>query len=171
MSLDWSQIYRATYPDLVRFLHRKVWDSERAQDLAQEVFVRALRAEDEPESPRAFLFTVAANLARDEARTVLRRKKHLTLLEGEAVGRTSPDDPEKDLKRKERKEGARRALQALGERDREVLLLWDAGLDYKEIAHRTGRAVGAVGTTLARARKRLVEAFETLEKDDHVARS
>ena len=27
---------------MVRFLYRKVWDAERAEDLAQEVFVRAL---------------------------------------------------------------------------------------------------------------------------------
>ena len=43
-------------------------------------------------------------------------------------------------------------------RDREILLLWDAGLSYPEIAAQTGLAVGAVGTTLARARRRLVEA-------------
>jgi DNA-directed RNA polymerase specialized sigma24 family protein len=44
-----------------------------------------------------------------------------------------------------------------------VLLLWDSGLDYEEIAHEAGLAVGAVGTTLARARKRLVAAFEAVE--------
>jgi RNA polymerase sigma factor (sigma-70 family) len=168
LSLDWARIYRSTYPDLVRFLHRKVWDVDRAHDLAQEVFVRALG--EDPDRPRAFLFTVAANLARDEARTVLRRKQHLVLLKGEAAGRAARESPETDLERVEQLDGARRALEQLGERDREVLLLWDAGLDYGEIAEQTGLAVGAVGTTLARARKRLVNAFETLGKDDHVAR-
>ena len=81
MSVDWTDVYRNTYPDLVRFLHRKVWDVERAQDLAQEAFVRALR--HEPKKPRAWLFQVAANLARDEASTVIRRKRHLTLLKSE----------------------------------------------------------------------------------------
>ena len=169
MSIDWNELYRTVFPDLVRFLHRKVWDPDRARDLAQEVFVRALG--EEPERPRAFLFTVAANLARDEARTVVRRKQHLALLKGEAAGRTSREDPAKDLEDREKRDGARRALESLGERDREVLLLWDAGLDYTEIADRTGLARGAVGTTLARARKRLVAAFEMLENDDHVARS
>lgn len=168
MSLDWSQLYRSTFPDLVRFLHRKVWDADRARDLAQEVFVRALG--EEPERPRAFLFTVAANLARDEARTVLRRKQHLALLKGEAAGRTAAADPERDLEDAERVAGARRALEQLAERDREILLLWDAGLDYREIAEQTGLAIGAIGTTLARARKRLVTAFETLDEDNHVAR-
>ena len=168
MSLDWSHLYRSTFPDLVRFLHRKVWDLERARDLAQEVFVRALG--EEPERPRAFLFTVAANLARDEARTVLRRKQHLALLKGEAEGRMASDDPERDLEDAERLDRARRALEQLAERDREILLLWDAGLDYRELAEQTGLAIGAIGTTLARARKRLVVAFETLDGDTHVAR-
>ncbi|MGD2070876.1 MAG: sigma-70 family RNA polymerase sigma factor [Gemmatimonadota bacterium] len=168
MSTDWSDLYRSTFPDLVRFLHRKVWDRERARDLAQECFVRALR--DEPDRPRAWLFTVAANLARDEARTVIRRKKHLALLKGEVAGRTAPDDPARELAERERMERLREALDALGERDREVLLLWDAGLNYMEISETTGLAVGAIGTTLARARKRLVAAFETIE-GDHAARS
>ena len=82
MRVDWSEVYGQTWEDLVRFLRGKVWDPERARDLAQETFVRAL--EHEPDDPRAWLFTVAANLARDEARTAVRRKGHLTLLEGEA---------------------------------------------------------------------------------------
>jgi len=54
----------------------------------------------------------------------------------------------------------------LSERDREVLLLWQAGLSYGEIAQQTGLSVGAIGTTLARARKRLVEAYNSMEHDD-----
>ena len=64
----------------------------------------------------------------------------------------------------ERADAVRRALESLGERDREVLLLRDAGLGYPEIAERTGLAVGAVGTTLCRARKRLVEAHALLNE-------
>src|SRR5690606_12737401 len=58
VGVDWAEVYRETYRGLVRFLHRKVWDAERAHDLAQEVFVRALG--QQPENPRAWLFTVAA---------------------------------------------------------------------------------------------------------------
>ena len=78
----------------------------------------------------------------------------------------SSDDPADDLERRERWEAVRRALGQLGERDREVLLLWDAGWDYGEIAEETGLAVGAVGTTLARARRRLVEAHEQEERSN-----
>jgi RNA polymerase sigma-70 factor (ECF subfamily) len=167
LSADWSQVYRSVFPDLVRFLYHKVWDAERAADLAQECFVRALR--EKPERPRPWLFTVAANLARDEARTVIRRKQHLTLLAGDEADRTAADDPATELAEREQWERVRIALDKLGEGDREVLLLWDAGMNYQEIAAETGRAVGAIGTTLARARKRLVEAYHAEERD-HVAR-
>jgi DNA-directed RNA polymerase specialized sigma24 family protein len=52
-----------------------------------------------------------------------------------------------------------------------VLLLWDAGLSYPEIAAHTGLAVGAVGTTLARARKRLIEAHDRMDHQVRAARS
>ncbi|MEX2048395.1 MAG: sigma-70 family RNA polymerase sigma factor, partial [Gemmatimonadota bacterium] len=165
VSIDWNDVYRSTFPDLVRFLHRKVWDAERARDLAQEAFVRALR--HEPKRPRAWLFQVAANLARDEARMVLRRKKHLVLLKGEAEAREEGvKDPAAEMDERERWGKVRAALDALSEKDREALLLWDAGQSYTEIARHTGLAVGAVGTTLARARKRLAEAYEQREQAD-----
>lgn len=169
--IDWAELYRDTCADLVRYLHRKVWDAERARDLAQEVFARALQHAargHEPEHARAWLFSIAANLARDEAKMVIRRKKHLTLLRGESDDRLEPDGAAR-LEQEERERAARAALEQLGERDREVLLLWDAGLSYPEIAAQTGLATGAIGTTLARARRRLVEAHEALEAK-HVAR-
>ena len=164
MDVDWGELYRTALPDLVRFLHRKVWDMERAKDLAQDTFVRALR--ENPDEPRAWLFTVAANLARDEARTAIRRKGHLMLLKTEAEVSAAPVDPAGELERGEREAAVRRALEALSERDREALLLWDAGLDYTEIAGALEISTGSVGTTLARARERLVKAHREREQDD-----
>ena len=163
MSVDWSAVFRDTYEDLVRYLHRQVWDEERAQDLAQEVFVRSL--DSAPDNPRAYLFTVAMNLAKDEARTAQRRKKHLVLLKTEAeMKQENAVDPTTAAARDEEREQLRQVLEGLPERDRDILLLWDAGLNYEEIASKTGIAVGSVGTTLNRARKKLVEAFESGEK-------
>ena len=161
MPVDWERVYRETYEDLVRFLHRKVWDADRAHDLAQDTFVRALA--HAPENPRAWLFTVARNLATDEARTAMRRKEHLVLIKNEAAMRSEPNPVER-LEQEERVQAVRRALDQLSERDRDVLLLWDAGLSYPEIADQTGLAIGALGTTLARARRRLADAYDALEQ-------
>lgn len=162
---DWSAVYRATFPDLVRYLHRRVWDEDRARDLAQEAFTRALDGAADgqvPANPRAWVFRIAANLANDEARLVTRRRRHLTLLSVELDHAPDPD-PLADMERAAREAAARAALETLSDRDRETLLLWDAGLSYTEIADQTGLSVGAVGTTLARARRRLVEAHAGLE--------
>lgn len=166
MSIDWARVYDETFPDLVRYLYRKVWDADRARDLAQEAFARSL--DREPDDPRSWVFTVAANLARDEARTDIRRRRHLTLVKVERETDPAPPDPLERLERKQAGERARAALTRLGERDREALLLRDAGHSYRELADRLGLSVGAVGTTLARARRRLVEAFQA--EEDHAAR-
>jgi len=165
-----ERLYHAMYPSVVRFLYRKVWDPDRAEDLAQEVFIRAMA--HRPEKPRAWIFAVAANLARDEARAAVRRKKHLTLLTNDPVAVSKPDiSPHEAVERDEQLTQVQEALDALSERDREVLLLWDAGMSYVEIAEQTGLAVGAVGTTLARARRRLVEAYDKNEAEHRAARS
>ncbi len=159
---DWSELYRSTYPELVRFLQKYVWDPERAADLAQEAFVRALQ--HKPRKPRAWLFQVSANLARDEARAAVRRKKHLTLLKGELATASGVATPEQVLEADEVRKRVRAALQELNERDRAVILLWDSGASYTEIAEQVGLSKGAVGTTLARARKKLAEVYAGIEK-------
>lgn len=157
MATNWSDVYRDTYEELVRYVYRKLWDAERAHDLAQEAFLRGL--DRDPDDARAWLFTVAGNLARDEVRKVVRRRKHLTLIQAESDPADPGPDPQRELEEQETRAKAQEALESLGERDREVLLLWDAGLSYTEIAGRMDLSPGAVGTTLARARQRLSAAF------------
>ena len=164
MPTDWALVYRESFQDLVGFLYRKVWDSDRAMDLAQEAFARALATD--PAQPRAWVFTIAANLARDEARTAIRRKKHLALIkDDDIVAPTPAPDAQQEMENRERDAGVRAALEQLSDRDREVLLLWQGGLSYGEIAEQTGLSVGAIGTTLARARKRLVDVYNRMEHD------
>jgi RNA polymerase sigma-70 factor (ECF subfamily) len=164
---DIAEVYRNTYPALVRFLYRKVWDAERAEDLAQEAFARAMV--HKPENTRGWLFVVAANMARDEARRAAREKRHLILLKSEPDAVHS--EPEETIDADTQRSAVRAALEQLTPRDREALLLWDAGMSYDEIAAQTGLARGAIGTTLARARRRLVEAYDAgLKGGQHAAR-
>lgn len=165
MKTDWAEVYRATYGDLVRYLSWRVMDEDRAHDLAQEAFARVL--DRDADNARALVFKVAVNLARDEARMVVRRKRHLALLRVEVdvqgEGGASPAD---QAQRNEAVERLRRALDVLSERDREVLLLWDAGLSYAEIAEQTGLAQGGIATTVVRAKRKLVEAYDAVERND-----
>jgi hypothetical protein len=92
MAVDWARVYDETFPDLVRYLYRKVWDAERARDLAQDAFARSIGRE--PDDPRSWVFTVAANLARDEARTDIRRRSGTwTLVRVERDAEARPADP------------------------------------------------------------------------------
>jgi len=135
---------------------------ERRSRSSYFTFVRALR--HEPDNPRAWLFSVAANLAKDEARSAVRRRHHLQLLKSEAEEAVEPEAPA-HLENERVSGDVAAALGRLSERDREVLLLWNSGNSYQEIAEQTGLAAGAIGTTLARARKRLVEEYEGQEND------
>jgi RNA polymerase sigma-70 factor (ECF subfamily) len=41
----------------------------------------------------------------------------------------------------------------------------EEGLDYTEIAEALGLSVGSIGTTLARARRRLAEAYDAMQAE------
>jgi len=158
---DVDRLFRAYNEMLVRYLTRRLGDRDWAEEVAQETFVRALRQETMT-NERAWLFTVANNLVRDEARKDSRRRRHLTMLYEEEKERTV--EPEATaMERAQDAAMARAAVDALVERDRLALLMREEGLDYSEIASALELSVGSVGTTLARARRRLVEEYERLQ--------
>jgi RNA polymerase sigma-70 factor (ECF subfamily) len=160
MTADLAQLFEQYYASLVRMLYRRVGDRDRAEDLAQETFARAVAAP--PNNPRPWLFAVALNLVREDGRRAATRGRRLELLRGE---QDTPDNgPDVDLERREDVARVRAALATLNERDREALLLRAEGFDYEEIAATLGLAKGAIGTTLARARRRLVEAYRAQER-------
>jgi len=160
-----EELFIQYHESLVRMLYRRTGDRDRAEDLAQEVFARAVAAP--PDNPRPWLFAVALNLVRDDGRRAVRQGRRLQLLKGETAGAAAgPDD---DYDRNESTRAVRAALGQLRDVDREVLLLKAEGFDYDEIAAATGLARGAIGTTLSRARRRLVEAYREQEKDRHAA--
>lgn len=148
-------------------LIRRTGDRERAEDLAQEVFLRALEAP--PLNPKPWLFAVALNLARDEGRRDVRQGRKLELLKGETQDDAAPA-PDAELEESEQRTAVRQALAQLTEQDRSALLLRAEGFSYDEIASSLGLAKGAIGTTLARARRRLVEAYRGREGQSDVAR-
>ena len=156
-------LFKAYHTPLVRYLTRRLGDRDWAEEVAQETFVRALR-QKELHNERAWLFAVATNLVRDEARKDARRRRHLELLRAEAQAESVVEPEPTDVERAEERAHARRAIDTLTERDREALLMREEGLDYNEIAEALELSLASVGTTLSRARRRLVEAYEELRK-------
>ncbi len=164
-----ERLFREYHAPVVRYLARQLGDHDLADELAQETFLRALR-HGPVVNERAWLFTVATNLLRDETRRAARERARLTLLHQELAS----DGREPDVFRLERETEderaslreralARAAVEALAERDRLALLMREEGLDYHEIAAALGLSVASVGTTLSRARRRLVNVCESLQ--------
>lgn len=162
-----ERLFHLYHTPLVRYLTRRLGDRDWAEEVAQETFLRALR-QDRLTSERSWLFAVATNLVRDEARRDERRRRHLQLLAEETRDAVvEPVVP--DAERAREQALARRAVDALAEKDRLALLMKEEGLNYTEIAEALGLSVGSIGTTLSRARRRLAETYEAMQADERRA--
>lgn len=155
-----ERLFRTYHATLVRYLTRRLGDRDWAEEVAQETFVRAMRQESIV-NERSWVFAVAHNLVRDGARRDARNRRHLELLAAEQR-ESSVEASDLSMERAQDAMMARRALEALGERDRHALLLKEEGLDYGEIADVLKIEKSSVGTTLSRARRRLAETYEAL---------
>jgi RNA polymerase sigma-70 factor, ECF subfamily len=149
-------LFDAHFADLHRYLAHRLGDPGAAEDLAAETFLRAYRARGRfrvrrDGSARAWLFTIATNLLRDDARG---RGARDAALARAASAREAVAAPEFELPDPE----LAAALAALRPEEREALVLYAwADLSYEEIARATGVAVGTVRSRLARARARLTD--------------
>lgn len=150
----------ATYQGPVfGYLYRMLGDADDAQDLAQETFLRACgarhRAVTHP-NPLAWLFRIAANVARDE----LRRRQRIRWLpwDGTRHDQLLPErlgeQPEAAAVLNECHDAVQRVLDRMTPRYREALLLREyAGLSCTEIGAATDASRAAVKSTLFRARE------------------
>jgi RNA polymerase sigma-70 factor (ECF subfamily) len=157
-----TALFAAYHEPLVRFLTRRLGDRDWAEELAQETFVRAMRQETIA-SERSWLFAVAANLVRDEARRDARHRQRLELLRAQSQADAVVEPEPTSMERAGDQAIARAAVAMLAERDRDALLMREEGLSYEEIAAALELSVGSVGTTLSRARRRLTESYEALQ--------
>ena len=162
-----TRLFAEYHAPLVRFLTRRLGDRDWAEEVAQETFVRALK-QDAIASERSWLFAVASNLVRDETRRDARQRARLELLHEQTKADAVVEPEPTSMERAGERELARRAVEALGARDRDALLLREEGLSYDEIAAALDLSVGSVGTTLSRARRRLMEAYEELQTERSV---
>jgi hypothetical protein len=105
-----SALFKAYHAPLVRFLTRRLGDRDWAEELAQETFVRALK-QDEIASERSWLFAVASNLVRDEARREARERKRHDLM------RTQAEASRRWSRSRRRWSGRRTGHCAAGDRD------------------------------------------------------
>jgi RNA polymerase sigma-70 factor (ECF subfamily) len=166
------EILRRYRDRVATFLHGCLRDRDAALDLAQETFVRlhGSLGRYRPQGRfRTFLFTIAANAARDALKA--RRRSGIVYLSEyreilERGGRprmAEPDTPAREVEREALRRVVRTALARLPGVYREALLLREAeDLPYEELARVAGCSVGTAKSRVSRARRAFGEAFRRL---------
>lgn len=154
--VDFEAVFHRHHDAVFRYLHRLTGDTEEAEELTQEVFVRLLEHDVDRDRTKSWLFTVALNLVRDRART---RRRRAELAGGKDLTPDAPDTPDEAYRRSERRRRVRRALDELKPRDRKMLLMREEGFSYAEIGEAFGVSTTSVGTILSRALRRFADAY------------
>ena len=147
---DFEALYAAHFGPLSGYALAIVGDQGAAVDIAQEAFTRLLARWRTVRDPRAWLFFVATNIARDHWRQTS-KDRDLAKASAQAIVDTAPaHDP-----------WLRDLVQRLPERLREAVLLhYYADLPVEEVARLTHRPVGTVKRRLHEARLVLAGAME-----------
>jgi RNA polymerase sigma factor (sigma-70 family) len=143
------------YSDAIfRFCVVKVSDIERAEDMTQEVFTRFwqyVKDEKEITNPRAFLYTIANNLAKDWY-----KKKKSESLDMHLDNGLAPVSKELSPEMLSEYQEVLAAMTDMEERDREVLYLrFVEGFEPRDIAETLGETANAVSVRLNRAMAKL----------------
>jgi RNA polymerase sigma-70 factor, ECF subfamily len=162
--------YRAR---IINLAGRFINDRDRAQEIAQEVFLRVFihRERYRPSGKfSTWLYTIAVNLAKNEIRRRV-RSRGIVSLDGllEQAGDSSRimadsgPRPDRRLRQREIQERVERAISELPEKYRQVIILRDVQqLSYEEIEEILGIPGGTVRSRINRARASLQESLATL---------
>lgn len=158
-----DEIIERYSPRIYGLLYRLTGSPEVAEDYLQETFLRVVRTIERYEHVgrfEAWLFRIAANLARDHARQRRRNRTVASLSAADeaddalaALGPTSNAAPGERFEAQEQSAQLAAAMARLPEADREILLLRHySELSFREIAELLDVPLG---TALARAHRAL----------------
>ncbi|UED84377.1 RNA polymerase sigma factor [Streptomyces profundus] len=154
------ELFRAHARLIHRYALRATGDTTLAEDVVSLTFLEAWRLRDrfrdEGHGPRPWLMGIALNTLRNTARSRRRYQHVLTRLPSDEAMPDIADEVVGRITDASRVAAARRALDRLRPKDREVFMLcvW-SGLSHAEAAVALGVREGAVRTRLFRARERL----------------
>ncbi len=163
--MTFERLVRPHFDRLYRLAWRLAGQKSQAEDLFQELLIRAYGKLDELariDEPGPWLARVMYNLFIDERRRFARQRLHTVEegnLPGEGIaGLSGADDPAQDNERRERIEALDSALAQLSDEHRTVVLLHDTeGYKLVEIQELIGVPVGTIKSRLHRARAHLRE--------------
>jgi len=174
----YRELIERHHDDLLRFLTRMVGDRAAAEDIFQETFLQihiSAATFDISRRFRPWLFTIAANKARDMLRKKNRRK---TVELSAPIRKSEPGAsfidllgvdipaPDEALDLAQRDEQVQRALDQLGPALREVLLLaYFQRMSYAQIAEDLGIPLGTVKSRMHSAVAAFARSWQVVSKD------
>jgi RNA polymerase sigma-70 factor, ECF subfamily len=148
---------------IIQLVNRYVKDLSEAQDVAQEVFIKAYRAIDGFRGDAAFytwLYRIAINTAKNDLVTRSRRHSSYQVdIETAEVFENVPqlhdiETPETELLNQEILATIKKTIEGLPEEMRVAIVLCEFnGLSYEAIAHAMDCPVGTVRSRIFRARE------------------
>jgi RNA polymerase sigma-70 factor, ECF subfamily len=159
-------LYRERHSAVHRFALQMSGSASLADDVTQEVFLALIREVTNYDPSRGtlsgYLYGMARNMVIDHLK---RGSLHVSITQADgedgsfpSEGFVAPGDPLGDLTRDEAVEGLRKAVLALPEHYREVVVLCDLHeMNYDLAAQTLGLAVGTVRSRLHRARDLLLK--------------
>ncbi len=168
-----TELVRRFQGRVMNLVSRVLNDRNCADDLAQEVFVRVFvhrRNYRRGSKFSTWLFTIAANLAKNEIRRRVRRRNWFSLdaltemLNDSIIQLADPTEgSEAGLEREQLQGEVGRAIATVPEKYRLALVLRDIeGLSYEEIAEVLGVPGGTVRSRINRARSMLKRKLQPL---------
>ena len=159
-----EQLFARYTGPLVGFLTRMVRDRGRAEELAQETFVRVYKARERYEARAKFstwLFGIAHNLALNELDRAYRGREKPLETEHQNLYADPAAGSDEEVAAHELAGRIEEALAGLPERQRSALLLRsERDMGYEEIAQVLGTSVSSVKSLLHRAREKLLVELE-----------
>jgi len=156
-----------------RFAYQMVSRRDDAEDIVQEAFVRAYQNLDRYRDEAKFttwLLRIVTNLCTDQARmsqrrTALEQQEAQGALDWMTIGST--DDPVQNLEEDRRKLALKKALLALPNHHRTVIILRDIEeREYTEIAQILNCTIGGAKLRVLRARRALKDRIAPLLGED-----
>jgi RNA polymerase sigma-70 factor, ECF subfamily len=166
---------------VARFAFRFVGDRARAEELAQDIFVKLYRnakAYQPTASFKTFLFRVATNHCLNEVRRGEYRVVHTSTSPGDAEGGGAEvagpgaEQPDEAVAGRELERTVGEALRDMSERERAAFTLCRfEGMAYRDIATALGASEAAVKSLIHRATLAVARKVEALQAGTGPARS
>ena len=165
--IDIEELYKSQNEKLRRFIQKKIWHNEDAEEILQLTYLEAMRCKDKftgNSKPETWLFGIAVNLTRNYfkqhyGRTVLMDEMTDTLTQ--ELQHDWDENPATLIENERLLNRTMEAITHLPDETQSILkLIVDEDFSYQATADQIGIPIGTIRSRLSRARQTLKHYLE-----------